>query len=102
MLRLEGLWQCLGMESEFRDPYTLKTFYVSFVRLKLEYASCVWRPFYGAYIDRIKRVQKKFVRYALRGLGWMDMFDLPPFVSIFNIGGLVNRSDIKICNLTLH
>jgi hypothetical protein len=64
------------LSCEFRDPYTFKTLYVSIVRLKLEYASCVWRPFYGAHIDRIERVQNKFVRYALRGLGWTDMFDL--------------------------
>jgi hypothetical protein len=50
------------------------------VRPKFEYASCVWRPFYGAYIDRIEFVQKKFVRYALRGLGWTDMCNLPPYV----------------------
>jgi hypothetical protein len=37
------------------------------LRPKLEYASCVQRPFYGAHIDRIERVQKKYVRYALRG-----------------------------------
>jgi hypothetical protein len=43
---------------KFRDPYTLKTLYVSLVRPKLEYASCVWWPFYGAYIDRIERVQR--------------------------------------------
>jgi hypothetical protein len=29
---------------EFRDPYTLKTLYVSLVRPKLKYASCVCRP----------------------------------------------------------
>jgi hypothetical protein len=50
------------------------------VRPKLEYASCVWRPFYGAHIDRLELVQKKLVRYALRGLGWTDMFDLLPYV----------------------
>jgi hypothetical protein len=68
------------LSCELRDPYTLKTLYVSVVRPKLEYASCVWRPFYGAHIDRIQRVQRKFVRYALRGLGWTDMCDLPPYV----------------------
>jgi hypothetical protein len=65
------------LSCEFRDPYTLKTFYVSLVRPKLKYASCVWRSFNCAHIDRIERVQKKF---ALRGLGWTDMFDLPPYV----------------------
>jgi hypothetical protein len=68
------------LSCEFRDLYTLKTFYVSHVRPKLEYASCVWRPFYGANIDRIERVQKKFVWYALRGLGWTNMCNLPPYV----------------------
>jgi hypothetical protein len=65
---------------EFRDPYTLKTPYVSLVRLKLEHASCVWQPFYGAHIDRIELVQKKLVRYVLRGLGWTSMSNLPPYV----------------------
>jgi hypothetical protein len=69
-----------GLSCEFRDPYTLKAFYVSLVRPKLEYAKFVWRPFYGAHIDRIGGVQRKFVRYALRGLGWTDMCDLPPYV----------------------
>jgi hypothetical protein len=40
----------------------------------------VWWPFYGTHIDRIERVQKKLVRYGLRGLGWTGMFALPPYV----------------------
>jgi hypothetical protein len=39
------------LSCEFRDPYTIRTLYVSFVRPQLEYASCVWRPFY-AYAAR--------------------------------------------------
>jgi hypothetical protein len=31
------------LSCELRDPYTLKTLYVSFVRPKLEYAGCVAR-----------------------------------------------------------
>jgi hypothetical protein len=82
ILRLEGLWQCWGLRRGcfVRDPYTLNTFYVSLVRPKLEYASFVWRPFYGAHIDRIESVHRKFVKYTLHGLGWTDMCDLPPFV----------------------
>jgi hypothetical protein len=38
---------------ELRDPYTLRTFYVSLVRPKFEYASCVWRPFYHVHVNRI-------------------------------------------------
>jgi hypothetical protein len=44
----------LGLSREFRDPYTLKTLYVSVVRPKLECAGCVWRLFYGTHIDRIE------------------------------------------------
>jgi hypothetical protein len=65
---------------DFRDPYTLKTLQVSHEHPNLEYASCVWRPFYSAHIDGIEHVQRKFVKYALRGLGWTDMCDLPPYV----------------------
>jgi hypothetical protein len=71
-------WKALAMlefvkrlSCEFRDPYTLKALYVSLVRLKLEYASCVWRPFYGAHIDRIERVQEKFVRYCV--VAWFEV-----------------------------
>jgi hypothetical protein len=64
---------------ELRDPYTLKSTYTSPFRLKLEYASCVWNPFYDVCVDRVKRVLRWFIRYALRGLDWTDVHDLPPY-----------------------
>jgi hypothetical protein len=70
------IYQRLSLE--FRDPYTLKSLYTSLVRPKLEYASCVGNPFYDVRVERVKRVQRRFIRYALRCLGWMDMHDLPP------------------------
>jgi hypothetical protein len=55
-----------GMSFEFRDPYTLTSPYTSLVRPKLEYASCVWSSFYDVRVDKVERVQRRFIRHALR------------------------------------
>jgi hypothetical protein len=47
--------------------------------LHLEYASCVWNPFYNVRVDRVEHLQRQFTRFALRGLVWTDMHDLPPY-----------------------
>jgi hypothetical protein len=41
---------------EFRDPQTLMSLYTSLVYPKLEYASCVWRPFYVVRVNKVDRV----------------------------------------------
>jgi hypothetical protein len=40
------------------------------------------KPFYDVRVDRVEGVQRRFIRYALRGLGWADMHDLPPYEDI--------------------
>jgi hypothetical protein len=64
---------------EFRGPYTLKTLYNSFVRSHLEYASVVWNPYYGVHLKRIGAIQKRFLRFVLRTLGWSRDIELPPY-----------------------
>lgn len=76
------------LSSEFQDPYTLKSLYMSLVRSRLEYACCVWQPFYAVHIARIERIQEKFVTYALRRLGWDTSRVLPPYGSRCSLLGL--------------
>jgi hypothetical protein len=60
---------------EFRDPYTLRSLNTSLVRPKQEYASCVWSPFYDVRVAKIERVQRRFIRFALRSFGRTDIYD---------------------------
>jgi hypothetical protein len=57
----------------------LKVLYVTYVRSKLEYANCVWQPFYVTHINRIERIQEKFTKHALRQFQWNVNIDLPPY-----------------------
>jgi hypothetical protein len=36
----------------------------------------MWNPFYEVRVDRVERMQRRFIQYALRGLGWTDMHEL--------------------------
>lgn len=65
--------------SGFTDIYALKSLYCSLVRSILEYAAVVWCPYYVTHILTIERVQKKFIRFALRDLPWRDPVNLPHY-----------------------
>lgn len=67
------------LSKEFRDPYTLKSLYVSLVRPILETASIVWDPYHSTVASRIESIQKRFIRFALRNLPWSDPLNLPPY-----------------------
>lgn len=78
----------------FQDPYTLKALFCSLVRSIMEYASCVWSPYHATQIIRVEKVQRSFVRYALRLLPWNDPLNLPDYVSrcrLINLETLQSR-----------
>ena len=67
---------------EFDDPYVTKKLYCAFVRPIMEYGSVVWNPYELGDIAQIESIQKQFLLYALRGLGWRtDTYSLPSYES---------------------
>lgn len=67
--------------SYFTDVYTLKTLFCTLVRSILEYAVQIWAPYHVVHDIRLERVQKQFIRYALRQLPWNDPENLPDYPS---------------------
>ena len=66
---------------EFDDPYLAKRLFTTLVRPVLEYGVVVWFPCFDCDITKIESVQKQFLLFALRGLGWNSSIDLPPYTS---------------------
>jgi len=58
--------------SLFTDPYTRLALYFAFVRSNLEYASLIWNPFTTTHGNRIERLQKQFLKFALLPLRFLD------------------------------
>jgi hypothetical protein len=78
-------------------PESLRSLYTSLVHPKLEYASCVWSPFYDVRVEKVERVQRRFIRYALRSFGWTYIYDLPPYeqrCALLRLDTLVKRRSI--------
>ena len=61
----------------FSDPYVSKALYCSLVRPLLDYCATSWNPFTCTQIERIESIQKQFLLFALRNLGWNHVFELP-------------------------
>lgn len=64
---------------KFTDIYCLKSLYCALVRSTLEYCSAVWSPNYNNGSDRIEKIQRRFLRFALRRLPWRDPIRLPRY-----------------------
>ena len=81
----------------FNDPYITKSLYCALVRPILEYCCVSWNPFTSVQIDKIESVQKQFLLFALRGIGWSDNYVLPPYKSrlaLLNMDSLKDRRTI--------
>lgn len=69
----------IRMTRHFTDIHCLKTLFCSLVRSSLEYCSSVWTPHYNNAVYQLERIQRRFVRYALRLLPWRNPQQLPPY-----------------------
>ena len=81
-----------------KDPYCLKALYCSLVRPILENASLIWLPHQLNWSLRIERIQKRFIRVALRDLPWQDPASLPPYrdrCKLISLDTLARRRKIQ-------
>ena len=86
----------------FQCPYVTRSLYCSLVRPIVEYASPVWSPFFEVNINRIESIQRRFLVFALRGLGWADRFNLSTNEArllLLGLDTLVDRGYIATCSL---
>ncbi len=76
---------------QFADPYILNTLYIYFVRPILEYAVVICSSSYNICSDRIERIQKKFLIFALRRLPRSTSgFSLPPYAGRYRLLNLLS------------
>ena len=96
--------QVLGLvkrfSKEFNDVYVCKNLYCSLIRPILEYGNSVWMPLFSVDCNRIESVQKQFLLFCLRNLGWRDAYVLPPYehrLNLLNMATLRNRQKLMCC-----
>lgn len=80
---------------DFVDPYTIKLVYMSIVLTKLEYGCIIWNPFYANHINRLEKLQKRFITFALRSLNFT--LPIPSYVDrcrLIHLKTLVNRRNL--------
>lgn len=84
----------------FDCPHVTKSLYTALVRPIVEYCSLVWDPVFDEDRNRIESIQKQFLLFALRHLGWADRFRLPPYqarLTLMDLDTLAERRTIAAC-----
>ena len=76
----------------FDDPYGTKSLFCSLVRPILEYCTVAWMPFTKEQCNRLESVQKQFLLFALRNLGWRDRYVLPSYRSRLRLLNMDTRA----------
>lgn len=77
---------------DFDNVETLKSVYFALVRSLLEYCSIVWSPFYKTHIDRIERVQSRFVNFLLYKININPhMLAYPEWLRLIGLESLESR-----------
>ena len=65
---------------EFFDSFITKQLYISLVRLILDYGYIVWDLQYNVNSEHMQFVEKQFLLFYLRGLGWNYLY-MPSYTS---------------------
>lgn len=85
---------------EFNDLFVIKSLYTSLVLSIIEYGSIVWMPAFEIDIKRIESIQKQFLLFCLRDLGWHDRFQLPSYRHRLNLLSMLtirDRQEMACC-----
>lgn len=92
------------LAKDFDCPYVTRSLYCALVRPTLEYCSIVWDPVFEVDKKRVESVQKQFIIFALRYLGWQDPFHLPSYESrlqLIDMHKLSVRRSVAACTLVV-
>ena len=81
---------------DFNDPYVTKALYCAIVRPTLEYCIVSWMPFTQVQINKLESIQRQFLLFALRNLGWNDGYQLPKYEDRLKLLQLDTLNDRRI------